>query len=135
MSQSHSGIKNSTDAPQTLVYDGQAYDFSPGQTRILATEAVNHGLTRIVSAHLIGKDGKPTQSVVGRRLFEPVPLQDALKVATVDEDPKAVQARAKLAEEQKLEDELLTRLKDKLEAEGWKKPDETTAGNGAKGKR
>lgn len=123
-----SGVKNKTDKEQVLCYDGQPFYFKPGQVRIVSAAVADHAESRIVVKEDKLPDGKFTGIPYGHRLFEKIPLHEALKVADLDEDPKVVAARERAAQDvaakKALRDEILADLR----KEGWAPQEQTKKG-------
>ena len=127
------GVKNRTKEMQTLTFNGETTEFEPGEVRILDSAMANHALTRIQIQH-VKKDGKLTEQLGSIRPFEGIPLEEALKVAKVHENPDIVAAR-KRAHEKELEKKALTEeIMDLLKKDGWKSPQEETTNKGGRNK-
>ena len=120
--QTLTGIRNRTDKPQVLVHNGEEVSFEPKEVRIIDSVMAAHAATRHHVSHAVGKDGKLLQTLQAVRLFEVVPLEEALKVARVAENPSIVEARKreadKTAEKKAMTQEVIAELK----AQGWQPP-------------
>ena len=124
----HLGVKNRTNEPQVLTYDGKTIYFAPDQVKLV--EGVDAGFieTRVHVFHpkVVNKiTGVEEQAkhVHGLRLFDILTIDEALKAgARPDEDPRLIAARR--ASEQKKQErrELLAELKASLVEEGWAPP-------------
>lgn len=115
------GVKNATDATQVLMYDSQVSKFKAGEVKILPKSLADHAATR---NHVFQEKfpGGKMGPVMARHLFDIIPLSDALKVATIEEDPTLIEARRIGEEKEKERQALISAIKEQLASEGWEAP-------------
>lgn len=125
----HIGVRNRTSSVQTLTFDGRGIDFEPNEVKILSDIPHEHITTRVHVQHKKRHkviDGEKVEEVLpqlqGQVLFEIIPLEEALKHAKPEEDPKVVAARRKAGETAKEKAALFAEFKESLLAEGWQPP-------------
>jgi hypothetical protein len=127
----HIGVKNRTKEKQTLTFNGTHYPFAGGEVRIL--EGVPYEFvesrTHVRHATKEHKDDKGNvvrveqlPYVVGDKLFEIIPLEEALKVAKPEEDPRVVKAREEAEVKARERNALIADIKAALVDEGWTPP-------------
>ena len=126
--QTLAGIRNRTNEPQVLVHDGESTEFAPKEVRIVDAEMAHHATTRILIRHQKGKDGKVLPALEGVQLFEIVPLDEALKVAKLTENPSIVEARRKAEEKAKERAALIGEITGELKEKGWRPPEDANKG-------
>jgi hypothetical protein len=130
--QTLAGVKNRTTEAQILTFSGEHVEFGPGEVKIVDSAMANHASTRTVTRHKKGPDGKALPALEGYRLFELVPLEEALKVAKVMENPDIVAAR-KRAQEKEVEEKAMTeRILARLKEQGWRPPEDSANKGGRK---
>lgn len=125
MQATFSGVKNRTAEQQVLCYDGKAIEFKPGEVRILESALAEFASKRMNVRHkIIDENGRKgiSPTVEGIRLFEIIPLEDALKVARIEENPSVVEARERAAEKESEKKALVASIMDELKSQGWKPP-------------
>ena len=130
----HIGVKNRTAEKQYLKHDGQEWEFAPAGQKgsIRLVEGVPEGfiLNRMIVQHVkkpVVVNGEETErltpQVQGQRLFDVMPLDEAVKAgAIIDEDPRVVEARKQAEAKAAERKQLLEELKNSLQAEGWVPP-------------
>lgn len=120
------GVKSRIAEEQDLQFDGRAYHFGKeGQKdhiRILPGEIAGHAATRMTTRHA-EKDGKQLPHLVGTRLFEIIPLEDALKAgAKLEENASVVAARQREADKEIIKKSLVGEVIEELKSQGWTPP-------------
>lgn len=118
----HIGVKNRTKEPQSLTYDGKEKMFGPSEVKILEGVPMDFIESRMHMQHKKGTDGKIEQGLVGIRLFDVVPMDEALKHAKPEEDPRVIEARKRAEEAAKARASLVKEVKEALLSEGWNPP-------------
>ncbi len=122
-------VKNRTKESQILCQDSDSINFEPGQIRILPARFGNHANTRVIVRHVLDKEGKPLPSLQGLKLFDLVPLDEALKSgAALEEDGQVVEARRRLKAKEEEEKAIAERIKSQMLKEGWKAPEHDKGG-------
>lgn len=124
----HIGVENRTKEKQVLTHDGKTVYFEPGQVRLIEGVHPNFVESRVHLSHPVKVNPKTgleeqSQAIQGLRLFNVLSIDEALKRgARVDEDPRAIAARAEAEKKKKDRAELLSELKASLVEDGWTPP-------------
>ena len=130
------GVENRTKDPQVLTYDGKTRNFKPGEVKLVDGVPAAFIEGRVHHFHPKSKDeqGREVQSqtVLGLRLFDIIPIDEALKKgAKLEEDPQVAAARAVAEAAKKERAQLLKELKESLVEDGWTPPQKTQPQEGA----
>lgn len=128
----HIGVKNRTDKAQALTYNGKPIYFKAGEIKIVSDVPADHIEGRILVQHKTQTreiDGKTMTEQLpilhGVKLFDIVPLAEALRMgATPDEDPQVIALREAAEAKVKERKALMAEIKEDLIASGWQKPSE-----------
>lgn len=118
----HIGVKNRTDEDQVLTFDGNSIFFKPEQVKIVEGVPAGFIESRMYTQHKKNSKGEMERHLVGIRVFDVVPLADALKVASPEEDPAVVRAREQAEADKKAKAALFEEFKANLVADGWQPP-------------